>query len=548
MPVAGPRPAALGMTGCCDFRYIQGGFPEPSMPHGIGAIPEGVALMKRFLIASVLAATIIVPPSASAGPLTAGPLIQVSGTSAFADCAADNIAGQSGTVFVDSEVEPWIDVNPTNGDNMVGIWQQDRWSNGGARGLVAGVSFNGGSTWMQSVIRGVSLCSGGIYDRSTDPWVSFGPDGVVHQLALSFNDIAPPFTARDFDHALLASKSENGGLTWSEPIEVIRDLDANAFNDKQSITADPNDADFVYGVWDRLVFPSSEAASVRSSFVTNAFRGPIWFARTTDGGETWEPARQLYDPGQNDQTIANQIAVRPQGTLVNLFAEFRNDNRRGLRGWSVRVMRSNDRGATWGPPILVGRLLTIFITDPESGDDVRTGDIIPDIAVNRANGRLYAVWQDARFSDFQNDSIAFSQSLDGGLTWSAPIKVNGTPTGIPAGNQQAFTPSVHVADDGTIGVTYYDFRNNTPSVPLLTDYFAVHCHPTSPTACGDTANWGNEVRLTNTSFDMRQAPFAAGFFTGDYEGLASDGNDFTPFFSQPHGTDPSSAFFRRIGP
>jgi hypothetical protein len=46
---------------------------------------------------------------------------------------------------------------------------------------------------------------------------------------------------------------------------------------------------------------------------------------------------------------------------------------------------------------------------------------------------------------------------------------------------------------------------------------------------------------------MLDAPFAGGFFTGDYEGLAATG-DFLTFFSQPHGTDPSSAFFRRVGP
>ena len=73
-----------------------------------------------------------------------------------------------------------------------------------------------------------------------------------------------------------------------------------------------------------------------------------------------------------------------------------------------------------------------------------------------------------------------------------------------------------VGADGTIAVTYYDFRANTPDPPLLTDYFVVHCHPVSPTACLDPANWVDERRLTNVSFDMRQAPFAGGFFTGDY--------------------------------
>jgi hypothetical protein len=47
--------------------------------------------------------------------------------------------------------------------------------------------------------------------------------------------------------------------------------------------------------------------------------------------------------------------------------------------------------------------------------------------------------------------------------------------------------------------------------------------------------------------DMRKAPFAFGFFTGDYQGLTATGLDFAAFFSQPHGSDPASVFFRRVG-
>ena len=54
---------------------------------------------------------------------------------------------------------------------------------------------------------------------------------------------------------------------------------------------------------------------------------------------------------------------------------------------------------------------------------VRTGDIIPDFAVDRSSGALYAVWQDSRFSGGSHDDIAFSRSTDGGNTWSAPVKV-----------------------------------------------------------------------------------------------------------------------------
>ena len=53
--------------------------------------------------------------------------------------------GADRTNFANTEVEPWVDVNPTNPDNIVATWQQDRWSDGGSRGLVAGVSTNGGN-------------------------------------------------------------------------------------------------------------------------------------------------------------------------------------------------------------------------------------------------------------------------------------------------------------------------------------------------------------------------------------------------------------------
>ncbi|HEX5701103.1 MAG TPA: sialidase family protein, partial [Rubrobacter sp.] len=175
--------------------------------------------------------------------------------------------------------------------------------------------------------------------------------------------------------------------------------------------------------------------------------------------------------------------------------------------------------------------------------------IIPDIAVDPNSGQLYAVWQDKRFDDGQHDSIALSTSTDGGLTWTPAVKVNKTPTDIPTGNQQAFTPAVDVAEDGTVSVTYYDFRNNTDDPDTLpTDYWAVHCHTAPMVDCSKDSQYGNEIRLTDTSFDMETAPVARGYFVGDYEGLANDGADFAPFFSQTHAGDPASVFFRRVGP
>ena len=141
--------------------------------------------------------------------------------------------------------------------------------------------------------------------------------------------------------------------------------------------------------------------------------------------------------------------------------------------------------------------------------------------------------------------MAFSLSKDGGATWSAPVPVDRTPAGIGPLNRQAFLPSVQVSDNGTIGVSYYDFRLNDPAPGAATDHWFTWCHPQA-SDCANPARWREDLRLTDASFDVLQAPVAEGLFLGDYVGLASAGADFLALFTQPHGADRSSAFFRRI--
>ena len=101
--------------------------------------------------------------------------------------------------------------------------------------------------------------------------------------------------------------------------------------------------------------------------------------------------------------------------------------------------------------------------------------------------------------------------------------------------------------DGTVTVTYYDFRNNTPSPAALeTDYFAVSCESATEN-CAVPASW-EEERITTASFDIRKAPFARGYFLGDYMGLADDGADFAVLFGQAFAQDDASQYFSRLQP
>ena len=186
----------------------------------------------------------------------------------------------------------------------------------------------------------------------------------------------------------------------------------NQFNDKESITADPGDSNYVYAIWDRLISPS-ENSSARAYENSVSFHGPTWFARSTNNGQSWETARPIYDPKAQNQTIANQIVVLPDGTLIDGFDLLRgHKNSGGTRGGSVAILRSTDKGQTWDKtPTIVSSHQTVGVVDPDPNATcpdpseqgacgIRTGDVIPDFAVDRTglpdtNGNLYAVWQDA---------------------------------------------------------------------------------------------------------------------------------------------------------
>ncbi len=157
----------------------------------------------RFTSASILAGAAALVLSSNA--LAAA--VPVSGaTSPYAICPQ---AAQSGINYPNAEVEPQVAVNPTNTSNIVGQWHQDRWSNGGARGIGGAYSFTGGGDWNDVTVPYTRCTTPGLpYQRASDPWVSFGPDGTAYSSALSFDGT----TNRN---AVSAATSYDGGKTWT---------------------------------------------------------------------------------------------------------------------------------------------------------------------------------------------------------------------------------------------------------------------------------------------------------------------------------------------
>jgi hypothetical protein len=420
---------------------------------------------------------------------------------------------QFGVLYRNSETEPHLAVNPTNPDNMIAAWHQDRWSNGGAQGLGAAYTMDGGLTWTQVTIP-FSRCSGGQprsagdYERASDPWISFSPDGTAHYMALVAN-----FSENNRNGMTVAS-SRDGGATWSAPVAIkaspAKDpVFASPFHDKNTLTADPFNSRLVYATWTLFRLGSTT----------------LVFSRSTDGGQTWNtrPVDNIEVVAHADLVVFRQgaqIVVLPNGTLVNAFFRILFNQSTGQVRLDQAIFRSYDQGQHWEKAdVPVSEMFSTTAIDPELGIPVRDAQELPDIAVNRQTGDLYIVWQDVRFNNGLV-GVVISHSSDGGSTWSDPVEVNQVP------GVQAFLPVVASADDGTVGVLYYDFRNDTlGDAELSTDVFLAKFD--------SDLNFINETRLTSPSFDLRQSVITGsrGYFPGDYVGLDTAGDDFVAAYT-----------------
>src|SRR5262249_18923048 len=301
----------------------------------------------------------------------------------------------------DAEVEPHIAVDPTNPMHLIGTVQQDRWNDGGSNGLTNVVSTNGGASWTLSagqpqftICEGAQSGSAGFFNRATDPWVAFSADGqVAYFISDSFNANGPAFGGAS---SIVISRSTDGGMTWQTPVTARLDTSTTVLNDKEAVTADPFDNSTAYAVWDQLVSPSTNA-NPGAFNVSPAFRGPAMFSKTTDGGLTWSTGTQIFDPGEKNQTIGNQIVVPnagpAKGVLIDGFDLILNKGGKGNNrraAFVVAEIRSTDGGTTWSQPIIVAPqdVGTVRI----AGHEVRSSDELPEFAVG-PDGNIYAVWQ-----------------------------------------------------------------------------------------------------------------------------------------------------------
>jgi Neuraminidase (sialidase) len=129
---------------------------------------------------------------------------------------------------------------------------------------------------------------------------------------------------------------------------------------------------------------------------------------------------------------------------------------------TISSERSIDGGRTWSAPSKIAKLGTV--AESADGEPLRVGDYLPDLAVDRDSGALYATWADGLGGS--TNKIVLSRSTDGGQHWSTPAIVS------HHNSAQSFNHAVEVANDGEVAVLYYDDNDNTVKVENTVDIVA----------------------------------------------------------------------------
>jgi hypothetical protein len=371
------------------------------------------------------------------------------------------------------------------------------------------------------LVPGLSRCTGGGDERTSDPWVSIGPDGTAYLATLSFIDnpiLAAGGLAGPTNQAV--STSTDGGLTWSAPTTVAAD---GHYNDREAITADPRRPGTAYEAWvDRL----------------GAFgeTGVNKFVKTTDGGRSFTPALTNYVAPPTNLPDPTLITVLPDGTLVDAFMLA--NATAVLPGpdvpFKVMAMRSSDGGANWSTPATIAELPPVQPEDESTNTEVRA---FPLVSVATApDGTVYIVWNDIESE--KSSQILISSSTDAGATWSSPRMVRKVAA-------QAFIPAVAVDRSGTVGVMWDDFRNDKPGdKELTTDVWFADSHDKGRTfAETHVAGPFDATAASSTSSTGVQ-----GRFIGDYQGFYAFPSGFAALFAQSSAktVGPSDVYFARI--
>jgi hypothetical protein len=324
-----------------------------------------------------------------------------------------NVDADGNNIVGDAANECSISVDPTDGNKMAIGWRQ----------------FN-------SVLS--NFRQGG-YGYTTDGGIHWTFPGVLQNNVFRSDPVTnSDETGTFFYLSLLGSlcenmyRSTNGGQSWTE---LQPDGDAGG-GDKQWFTIDKTNGPghgFQYQSWDTSTCSSS---------------GSGQFSRSTDGGVTW------MTPIVVPHSI--QFGTLDVDTNGNLFIGGEQSSGSGF--WCLRSSNAQNGGVTPTfdriAPVNLGGQLWGGGINPAGLD----GQLF--LAVDRSGGpnnnTVYMLASVLPTGASSGTEVMFARSTDGGLTFSAPVRVNDDP--VVPGRWHWFG-TFAVAPNGRLDAVWYDTRN-----------------------------------------------------------------------------------------
>jgi hypothetical protein len=446
------------------------------------------------LLVSLIVATSVLAGAARSSRQSATP-IRLSPDSATDPIIRRCLADSLGVIPRFTDDEPYLAVDPANGDHLVAIWQ----TRSGAGSVVQWTrSTDGGARWSAPRAVPVNACAGGPIAgarRASDPWVSIGPRGSIHLSAIAFT----PDTGdgADLVNALVTVASSDGGRTWQPPVVAALARPGATSHDNLAVTADPTRAGTLYATT-----TLAETPDARTYF------GRLGFTRSTDGGRSWAPVRGITPSVNRERVGAPQIVVDPRsGRLLAIYhARVGGVARLGVR-WS------DDQGDSWSDEAVAApHVRGERVSHPVTGADFALADDILSAVVSPRDGHLVIAYTDAHESGGRRTALSVVWSADG-RRWSSPLVVSDSVDG------SAWLPAVALRGSDAV-ITYYTARFGTAS----TD--PVHMR----------VRWRRLVRA-GSRYGAREGgildegPLA---WPGDYQSLVATRQGFIAAFGRDH--------------
>jgi hypothetical protein len=374
--------------------------------------------------------------------------------------------------------EPSVAVNPSNPQHLVaGANDQLLTRNW----LAAYTSPDSGLTWTNGLIPMTGTL--GSFQDASDPAVSFSENGTLYYSGVAFD--VNFRTNMPFDGTIFVSKSTDDGTSFPQTI-VVDSSSGKIFNDKPYIGVDETTGLFagrVYVSWTRF---TSSTSSTTSDIVV---------AYSSDGGRSFSPRMKISSSLLNQGSVP---VVGPDGTLYVVWNDISNNQ--------ITEARSTDGGTSFSSPIVVSSIVPLPQPPHSLANSFFRVNSFPTAAADDTNGNVYVAWADYRngYAD-----ILSSRSLDGGVTWSKPIRVNDGTT-----KNDHFFPWMAVSH-GLLSIVFYD-RRLDPQNHLVDVFYAE--------SADGGASFSPNVRVTDASFNPDAIIFSNGqSFIGDYIGIASNG-------------------------